>query len=103
MEVVEVMPTDTRGAESAPIRCEAELSRSGQLVEIAGEYLGNPIEDILVFFNSLFPYTTNDEPETEPEPVSTAKASATRRGRKVWESGEARGRCNNHRAKQRQR
>jgi hypothetical protein len=53
---------------------QLEDLRSGQLVEIAGEYLGNPIEDILAFFNSLFPYMTNDEPETELEPVSTAKA-----------------------------
>ena len=49
---------------------QLEDLRSGQLVEIAGEYLGNPIEDILAFFNSLFPYMTNDD----PEPVGTAKA-----------------------------
>lgn len=30
--------------------------RSGELVEIKAEYLGNPIEDILRFFTALFPY-----------------------------------------------
>lgn len=34
---------------------------SGQLVEISGEYLGNPIEDILYFFESLYPYLVGDE------------------------------------------
>lgn len=34
---------------------------SGQLVEISGEYLGNPIEDILYFFESLYPYVVGED------------------------------------------
>lgn len=34
---------------------------SGQLVEISGEYLGNPIEDVLYFFESLYPYMVGDD------------------------------------------
>lgn len=59
----QIMPIDTDD--------QLEGLRTGLLVEIAGEYLGNPIEDILAFFNSLFPYMADDE--SAREPVGTAK------------------------------
>jgi hypothetical protein len=39
--------------------------RAGQLVEIVAEYLGNPLENILAFFNALFPYIAPDVPPTD--------------------------------------
>lgn len=40
----------------------ADLSNlySGQLVEVSGEHLGNPIEDILNFFDSFYSYVVNE-------------------------------------------
>jgi hypothetical protein len=63
------------------IQAPGQLSevRAGQLVEFSGEYLGNPLENILVFFKSLFPYIA-PEPEPEPEPPVAAPASKARSG-----------------------
>ncbi len=52
--------------------------RTGQLVELSGEYLGNPIEDILAFFNSLFPYMATQEP-TAPSPGAEATSGGKQR------------------------
>jgi hypothetical protein len=43
---------------------ELQTIRAGQLIEFTGEYLGNPLEDILAFFGALFPYIEPDAPET---------------------------------------
>ncbi|GAB16183.1 hypothetical protein ARGLB_113_00390 [Arthrobacter globiformis NBRC 12137] len=34
---------------------------TGQLVELSGEYLGNPIEDVLSFFNAVLPYVAGED------------------------------------------
>ncbi|WP_156144123.1 DUF6414 family protein [Sinomonas humi] len=46
--------------------------RSGQLVELSGEYLGNPIEDVLAFFDSLMPYVANSDEDQGQKPATTA-------------------------------
>lgn len=38
---------------------------SGQLVEIAGEYLGNPLEDVLALMSSLLPYVEEQKKAQE--------------------------------------
>lgn len=54
---------------------------SGQLVEVAGEYLGNPIEDILAFFETLVPYVTEEEIENDrTEGSQPTKAQRKRSG-----------------------
>ena|GEM_PF-6289525 len=40
---------------------QLDILRSGQLVEIAGEYLGNPLEDVLAYFGAMLPYLREQE------------------------------------------
>lgn len=49
--------------------------RSGQLVEIAGEYLGNPLEDTLAFIGSIMPYVLEQQ-EVEKANVEQALQAA---------------------------
>ena len=50
--------------------------QSGQLVELAGEYLGNPIENLVNFFGVLYPYVQDsDEASGQVAPRPTAKAA----------------------------
>lgn len=63
---------------------ELQNIRAGQLVEFTGEYLGNPLEDILAFFGALFPYIESDTPEitaASPSPRSghPAKKAAAKK------------------------
>lgn len=54
---------------------------SGQLVEISGEYLGNPIEDILAFFDAFVPYVAEDEPgNSQSSGSQSTKAQKKRSG-----------------------
>lgn len=48
---------------------------SGELVEVSGEYLGNPIEDILAFVNALSPYLQGDK----NKPVQVARSGKNQR------------------------
>lgn len=58
----------------------AEL-QSGQLVEFSGEFLGNPIENVLAFFDAFLPYIEEDEPaRSEPAPKAQTKAQKSRSG-----------------------
>ena len=45
--------------------------RPGQLVELSGEYLGNPLEDILGFIGAMFPYY---EEQMTAQKAATAEA-----------------------------
>ena len=67
--------------------------KSGQLVEVAGEYVGNPLEDMLALFGSIIPYMLDqqqkqqealksalegtDGPQAEPGPGSKPPSSQT--------------------------
>ncbi|MGQ1836950.1 DUF6414 family protein [Kocuria turfanensis] len=54
---------------------------SGQLVELSGEYLGNPIEDILTFFDAFVPYVAEEETEkSQASGAQTTKAQKKRSG-----------------------
>jgi hypothetical protein len=50
---------------------QLESLRTSQLVEISGEYLGNPLEDILGFAGAVFPYLI-DQQRAEAEAVTDA-------------------------------
>ena len=52
----------------------AEL-RTGQLVEFSGEYLGNPLEEILGFFGAIYPYVS-EQYKAQSEAASQAAAQA---------------------------
>lgn len=55
--------------------------QSGQLVEFSGEFLGNPIENVLAFFDAFLPYMEEDEPEKgSPAPKPPTKAQRNRSG-----------------------
>jgi hypothetical protein len=56
--------------------------RAGQLVEITGEYLGNPLEDILAFVGAIFPYVSEQQ-----EAQKEAAAGALEQIRKAQRSG----------------
>lgn len=56
--------------------------RSGQLVELAGEYLGNPLEDVLAFLGTVHPYLA-----AQQEAQRAAVADAAQRARKAQRSG----------------
>lgn len=45
--------------------------RTSQLVEFSGEYLGNPLEDILAFVGAIYPYVT-EQYEAQNEAISQA-------------------------------
>src|SRR5450631_1384795 len=45
---------------------------SGDLVEVHGDYLGNPIENVLAFFNTVLPYVTDGQPPAAPTHLETA-------------------------------
>lgn len=55
---------------------------TGQLVEVAGEYVGNPLEDILALLGALLPYLTEQQRTQQ-----AAAASALERSRKSQKSG----------------
>lgn len=48
--------------------------QAGQLVEFSGEYLGNPLEDVLAFFGALFPYIEPEVPEEAPAPAGGSRS-----------------------------
>lgn len=48
--------------------------RPGQIVEVDGEYLGNPIEDVLAFFGSILPYLAGEEGEAKKQPKPSGKS-----------------------------
>lgn len=53
---------------------------TGQLVEFQGNYLGNPLEDILSFISAVYPYIEDsNDPKT---PTPTSQASANRKNQK---------------------
>jgi hypothetical protein len=56
---------------------QLEDLRSGDLVEIAGEYLGNPLEDVLAFVGSVATYMDISElaGETKPGPPAGSRSS----------------------------
>lgn len=51
--------------------------RPGQLVEVAGEYLGNPLEDVLAFLATMLPYFLQQQ-EREREVASQAIEKVTK-------------------------
>lgn len=52
---------------------------SGQLVELSGEYLGNPIEDVLAFFSSMMPYLEENEGGKKPDQGDAKSTGAQKR------------------------
>ncbi|WP_323959510.1 hypothetical protein GC088_13410 [Arthrobacter sp. JZ12] len=55
--------------------------QNGQLVEFSGEFLGNPIENVLAFFDAFLPYIEEDEPaKVEPAPTVQTRAQKSRSG-----------------------
>jgi hypothetical protein len=56
--------------------------RTGQLVELTGEYLGNPLEDILAFVATMYPYVAEQQ-KAQLEAASKAAEQA----RKAQRSG----------------
>lgn len=56
--------------------------RTSQLVEFTGEYLGNPLEDILAFMEAVYPYFT-EQKKVQRE----AAAEALERTKKAQRSG----------------
>jgi hypothetical protein len=56
--------------------------RPGQLVELAGEYLGNPLEDILAFVAAMYPYFAEQQ-----KVQKAAAAEALQQARKAQRSG----------------
>ncbi len=54
--------------------------RGGQLVELAGEYLGNPLEDTLAYLGSLLPYL-DEQQEAQRAAAGEALASTRRNER----------------------
>lgn len=52
----------------------AEL-HSGELIELAGEYLGNPLEEVLAFFATILPYIEAQE-EVEKSALEAAAKKA---------------------------
>ena len=56
--------------------------RSGDLVELSGEYLGNPLEDVLAFLSSVLPYITEQQ-----EAQRAAAEAALEQARKAQRSG----------------
>jgi hypothetical protein len=61
---------------------QLEGLRPGQLVELAGEYLGNPLEDILAFVAATYPYFAEQQ-----EVQKAAAAEAIGQVRKAQRSG----------------
>lgn len=59
---------------------QLDTIESGQLVEVSGEYLGNPLEDILAFFGTILPYVLDPE-EAEKAPTEP-RITNTRNPRK---------------------
>jgi hypothetical protein len=59
---------------------QLENLRASQLVELSGEYLGNPLEDILGFAGAVFPYIL-DQQRAQAEAAVDA-AEKTRRAQK---------------------
>lgn len=61
---------------------DLDVLSSGQLVEIAGEYLGNPLEETLAFMGSLLPYLMEQQEaeKVAAEQASVAVAKAQRSG-----------------------
>lgn len=51
--------------------------KPGQLVEARGQYLGNPLEDVLSLFGAMLPYVIEQQETAKAE--LAAKAEATRR------------------------
>ncbi len=56
---------------------ELHALRGGQLVELAGEYLGNPLEDTLAYLGSLLPYV-DEQQEAQRAAAEEARTSARR-------------------------
>lgn len=56
--------------------------RPGQLIELSGEYLGNPLEDILGFIGAMFPYY-----EEQVTAQKAATAEALEQAKKAQRSG----------------
>lgn len=59
---------------------QLEGLKSGQLVEVAGEYVGNPLEDMLALFGSIVPYIL-DQQQRQQEALKSA-LEGTRRTQK---------------------
>lgn len=66
------------------LKQESQLEglRTGQLVELTGEYLGNPLEDILAFVATIFPYVAEQQ-----KAQMAAVAEAAQLARKAQRSG----------------
>jgi hypothetical protein len=56
--------------------------RAGQLVELSGEYLGNPLEDILAFIGAMYPYVSEQQ-----EAQKQAAAGVLEQVKKAGRSG----------------
>lgn len=56
---------------------QLESLQTSQLVELSGEYLGNPLEDILGFMGAVFPYIL-DQQKATADAAADATASAKR-------------------------
>lgn len=54
--------------------------KSGQLVEVAGEYVGNPLEDVLALFGTLLPYVV--EQQKAQQAAAAAALERTRKSQK---------------------
>lgn len=61
---------------------QLDALRSGELVEMAGEYLGNPLEDVLAFLGTMYPYYE----EHQKKQVEAAEAAA-QEAKKAQRSG----------------
>jgi hypothetical protein len=61
---------------------QLEGLRSGQLVELDGEYLGNPLEDILAFVAAMYPYYAEQQ-----KAQKAAAAEVLEQARKAQKSG----------------
>ena len=53
--------------------------RAGQLVEVAGEYSGNPLEEILAYLGAILPYVLAQQ-EIKKQQAASAKALPKRSG-----------------------
>jgi hypothetical protein len=59
---------------------QLESLQTSQLVELSGEYLGNPLEDILGFVGAVFPYVLDQQRATADAAADAAdKAKRTQR------------------------
>lgn len=65
---------------------------AGQLVEIAGEYLGNPLEEILALLGAVLPYIlATKEIETEAEqPANRSQSRQQRQNQRSRQHGQSR-------------